>query len=331
MYFDNEIDDNPYFGMQISSNFYDVESLSCTEFAKKKPIYLSINIQSLQSKFEQLRTELNDFESKNISIDIIALQEIWDVNYPELFDIPGYKPLICKIRRGMRGGGVGFYVKNHLNAQILDEMSPFENKIIEAVTIRVSYQDKKPILLTSLYRSNGPLPNVTSSQQMERFISKFDTLLTQIKECKTEAYLFMDSNIDLLKLNEPSSANFLNLIFEKSFLQAIGKATRFQNNSKTLLDQIILNKTCESIQSGTLISDVSDHFFTFIVPPTRSKTPQQAHQSISLRDYSLNNLNIFKTELSNKNWDCVLNSHDVDNAYNAFWNIYNTCHDASFP
>jgi hypothetical protein len=90
--------------MQISSNFYDIESLSCTEFAKKKPIYLSINIQSLQSKFEQLRTELNDFESKNISIDIIALQEIWDVNYPELFDIPGYKPLICKMRRGMRGG-----------------------------------------------------------------------------------------------------------------------------------------------------------------------------------------------------------------------------------
>jgi len=128
----------------------------------------------------------------------------------------------------------------------------------------------------------------------------------------------MDSNIDLLKLNEPSSANFLNLIFEKSFLQAIGKATRFQNNSKTLLDQIIFNKKCETIQSGTLISDVSDHFFTFIVPPNRYIAPQQAHPSIVTRDYSLNNLNNFKIQLSEKNWDNVLNSLDVDAAYNEF-------------
>ena len=331
MYVDNNIDDNPYFAIQVSSNFHDIDSLSRTEFVKKKPIYLSINIQSLQSKFDQLCVELNEFESKNVSIDIIALQEIWDVSHPELFVIPGYKPLICKQRRGMRGGGVGFFVKDYINAQILDELSPFENKIIEAVTIRVSYQDKKPILLTSLYRSNGILPNVTSSQQMERFIDKFGNLLAQINDCNSESYLFMDSNIDLLKLNESSSANFLNLIFEKSFLQAIGKATRFQNNSKTLLDQIIFNKKCETIQSGTLISDVSDHFFTFIVPPNRYIAPQQAHPSIVTRDYSLNNLNNFKIQLSEKNWDNVLNSLDVDAAYNEFWNIYTTCHDTSFP
>jgi hypothetical protein len=74
--------------------------------------------------------------------------------------------------------------------KILDELSPLENKIIEAVTIRVSYQDKKPILLTSLYRSNGILPNVTSSQQMERFIDKFGNLIAQINDCNSESYLF---------------------------------------------------------------------------------------------------------------------------------------------
>jgi hypothetical protein len=141
----------------------------------------------------------------------------------------------------------------------------------------------------------------------------------------------MDSNIDLLKLNEPTSANFLNLILEKSFLQAIGKATRFQNNSRTSLDQIIFNKSCEVICSGTLISDVSDHFFTFIVPPYRCKASQQNHQSIMSRDYSLYNLNKFKAEMSLKNWDCVLNSQDINNAYSEFWNVYNTCHNATFP
>jgi hypothetical protein len=80
----------------------------------------------------------------------------------------------------MRGGGVGFFVKDHLNVQILDEISPFENKIIEAITIKVSYPDKKPVILTSLYRSNGIIPNVTPSQQMERFMNKLAELLTQI-------------------------------------------------------------------------------------------------------------------------------------------------------
>jgi hypothetical protein len=231
----------------------------------------------------------------------------------------------------MRGGGVGFFVKNHLTVQILDEISPFENKIIEAITIKVSYPDKKPVILTSLYRSNGSLPNVTPSQQMERFTVKFAELLSEIKNTKIEAYVFMDSNIDLLKLNEPNSSNFLNLILEKSFLQGIGKATRFQNNSKTLLDQIIFNKNCESVFSGTLISDVSDHFFTFIAPPNQCKMANKSHQSILSRDYSLNNLNIFKTELANQNWDCVFNSHEINTAYDSFWNIYTTCHNAAFP
>jgi hypothetical protein len=68
VYHDNVIDDDPYYAMQISSNFYDIESLSRAEFVKNTPIYISINIQSLQSKFDQLCMELNDCEEQNISI-----------------------------------------------------------------------------------------------------------------------------------------------------------------------------------------------------------------------------------------------------------------------
>jgi hypothetical protein len=38
----------------------------------------------------------------------------------------------------MRGGGVGFYIKNNLNASVLENLSPFENKIMESITIRLS-------------------------------------------------------------------------------------------------------------------------------------------------------------------------------------------------
>jgi hypothetical protein len=49
------------------------------------------------------------------------------------------------------------------------------------------------------------------------------------------------------------------------------------------------------------------------------------------RDYSLNNLNTFKRELSEKDWGCVVNSQEINTSYSEFWNVYKTCHDAAIP
>jgi hypothetical protein len=76
---------------------------------------------------------------------------------------------------------------------------------------------------------------------------------------------------------------------------------------------------------------VSDHFFTFIAPPGRRKIPVQKHPNIMYRDYSLQNLNRFKIELSLMDWAPVMNSNEVNDAYSNFWHIYKTCHDANFP
>jgi hypothetical protein len=50
----------------------------------------------------------------------------------------------------MRGGGVGFYVRNGISAEIIENLSPFENKIIEALTIKLTYPGNKSVLLTSI-------------------------------------------------------------------------------------------------------------------------------------------------------------------------------------
>jgi len=330
-YHDSEVDDDPYFGINVSSKFYDAQSLATAEFVKNAPLYISVNIQSLQSKFEQFSTEIAELAEKNIVIDVIALQEVWDVRFPELFCIPGFKPIICKVRQGMRGGGVGFYVKENLNVEILENLSLFENKIIEALTLKISYPDNKVVVISSVYRSNGTIPNVTPSQPMDRFLEKFAVLLSQLQNTRHDAYVCMDSNIDLLKLNLPNSANFLNLILEKGFLPAIGKATRCQNASKTLIDQILFNKNCRNLVSGTIVSDTSDHFITFIAPPGRLENAKACNMSILSRDYSLQNLNLFKAALSLVNWDSVLNCNEVNTAYSEFWNVYKTHHDTCFP
>jgi hypothetical protein len=108
---------------------------------------------------------LHDLSELNIVIDAIAVQEIWDIRYPELVNIPGFNPLLFRKRTGMRGGGgcVEFYVRENQSATIIEELSPFENKIFESITIKLYYpSSSKSVLLTSAYRSNGPILNVLS-------------------------------------------------------------------------------------------------------------------------------------------------------------------------
>ncbi len=228
-------------------------------------------------------------------------------------------------------GGVGFYIRDNLNAKIIENLLPFENKIIEALTIQLSYPDGKQVLLSCVYRSNGILHNVTQAQQFDRFMNSFAELLSNLQSKKLDSYLFIDSNINLLNLRQQSAENYMNLILEKSFLQVISKVTCIQNQSKSLIDHILLNINCLNLSSGTLIRDISDHFFTFVVPPARYKNSPQTHKFVQSRNYSLQNLNNFKTELSIADWTNVTSLNDANLAYNEFWKTYEACHNANFP
>ena len=99
---------DPYENCTVASEYYDMNSLCNVEALSKNSIFLSVNIQSLQSKFEQLKQQIIELRSKGLTIDVIALQEVWEVKYPEQLCIPGFQKLVCKTRSGMRGGGVGF-------------------------------------------------------------------------------------------------------------------------------------------------------------------------------------------------------------------------------
>ena len=295
----------------------------------KSGIFLSINVQSLMSKHAQLASEIAEMEQNNLCIDAIAIQETWDVRYPELLPIQGFNKLLFKKRRNMRGGGVGFYVRNGITAEIIEPLSPFENKIIEALTIRLTYPDSKSILLTSIYRSNGPIANVTPSQQLDRFMDKFSLLLSDLNSTNKPSYVFLDANINLLNLHLPDVSNYMNTILEKGYLQIILKATRIHNDSSTLIDHILSNARALHFCSGTLVSDISDHFFTFVLPNTTHPSKQN-HQTIITRDFSEQKLQEFKMELGRTNWNSVYAKLDVDEAYEEFWGYYNTLFDRIF-
>ncbi len=322
---DDTID--PYSDLIIDSKYYDMYTLPSILNDSDSPIFLSINIQSLLSKYEELRFFITDMSRKKVSIDVIAIQEVWEIQQPELLPIPGFQTIIHKSQTNMRGG-VGFYVRDGINFKIIENLSPFEQKRFEAITIQVSYPNKS-ILLTSAYRSNGPLPNLTSSKKMERFQTIFGELLSNLNNSHLTSYVFIDANIDLLNMYSEDSSNYLNNVLSNGFIQQIMKATRFQNQNKTLLDHILTSCHSNRIYSGSVLSDIRYHFFTF----TRPVLPHIKKQTkfTTARNFSQTSLNQFKTALSGTDWSHVTNSNDVDDAYELFWNSYSELFDVIFP
>jgi hypothetical protein len=174
------------------------------------------------------------------------------------------------------------------------------------------------------------LPNLSQSQQLEEFYGIFGDLLAQLQASNKDSYLFMDANINLLELNNLEPQNYMNLLFAFGFLQSVVKATRIQNISKSLIDHILVNTSDDVITSGIILSDISDHFFTFLCPQLANQSKSNHKMSVS-RDFSLPCLNKFKRELSLADWRNVLDSNDVNSAYDCFWSVYNNLFESNFP
>ncbi len=111
MYLDvNDINNDPYSDLIIDSKFYDMFSLPSILNDNASPIFLSINIQSLMSKYDELRSFIIEMSCKKIQIDVIAVQEVWEVREPEILSIPGFQNFVYKTRTNMRGGGGSWFL-----------------------------------------------------------------------------------------------------------------------------------------------------------------------------------------------------------------------------
>ena len=140
----------------------------------------------------------------------------------------------------------------------------------------------------------------------------------------------MDSNINLLKINHSqSTALYLETIFANGFLQKIGKATRIQGNTFFLIDHILTKTEINVELSGTIISDISDHFINFVaVPCTKTRVTSDIKPK---RNFSQFNLRRFKEALGLCTWNNTLSNNDVNNSYDNFWNDFHTLFELHFP
>ena len=111
----NDHDDN-FFSVQGDSP-YDVNKFKCvfsspldykTETSNDNLVFMSINLQSINSKFGDLCELVSTLASNDSDPDVICLQELWQFPADADFSLPGYHKLIYKLRRNNVQGGGGW-------------------------------------------------------------------------------------------------------------------------------------------------------------------------------------------------------------------------------
>jgi hypothetical protein len=148
--------------------------------------------------------------------------------------------------------------------------------------------------------------------------------------CK--AYLFLDSNINLLNIeNSNEAATYLSNIIENGYIPANTKATRMQNNSVSLIDNILTNEKSQIVCSGSIIEYISDHWLTFYQCNKKTSFSKKTNQSMGHRLINETTLTNFRDNLQNLHWDDVLRTDTVDTCYDLFWDKFKTVNDVCFP
>jgi len=220
-FYGHNLESNPYVQLSIESDYFDLNSLILKYRNSSSPLYLSINIRSLQCNFDKLANLVHELCKHNVPIEIIAIQETWQILHTETVTLPGFN-FIFKQREKSRGGGVGFYISESLNYKIIDDLSPFVEKTLECLTIEIFTKKSKKTLLSNIYHSPTPTAGLTIKSHTENFLQSFDELLSNISLLNINTVAFTDSNINLLNLERNTVAvDYLHLIHSNSFIQSV--------------------------------------------------------------------------------------------------------------
>ena len=182
------------------------------------------------------------------------------------------------------------------------------------------------MFIASIYRPNTPCKNLTSAEQLNLFNDNLMLLMENLNQKNKPVYIVGDMNIDILKFAmHPPTENYINNLFASGFLQLITKPTRCQNNSATLIDNLLTNEIKDNYVCGILLSDISDHFPTFHI--LYEAVEPSSPKFICSRSFSQSNVDNFTNSLRNLSWNDVLSSPatqtSYDNFHGTFFDLFN--------
>ena len=206
---------------------------------------LSLNIQSLNAKFDQPKFLLHLLQENSCHISAICLQETWlreDANI-DLLSLENYN-LISQGKRCSAHGGLAIYLHENFNFKTVP--SPIISEIFEGQFIQISEADTATDkLLGNIYRPPRDL-----LYNYKSFTQELALTLNTFLNRNFEIIIGGDMNIDLLKIKEKDFVNdFLDMLVASGFFPRITLPTRISNSSATLIDNFMCKLTNKSENS----------------------------------------------------------------------------------
>ena len=177
-----------------------------------------LNICSLKNKVIELSKIMLENDLHIVAISETHLDD--SIDNTEVY-IQGYN--IIRLDRNRYGGGVAFYVQDHI---------PIKRRVdldlpdIEAIWIQVHLPHLKPLLVCCCYR-----PPTSDAAYLE----KICTMLQNVSDKNSEMYFVGDLNIDWLSKNCPMKRKLKDTATVCNLVQMINLPTRINMNNSGVI------------------------------------------------------------------------------------------------
>ena len=293
---------------------------------------LSINARSLPGCIDKLKDFLAD--SAPDLFTAICVQEVWSAR--KYLTLPGYKSLssITRDQDGMvnpcAGGGVGVFVRENVESEVLSELSEFIPGVYESIwlKLRPNKQKKaKDIIIASVYRPNSA-PKANLKLALTIHTSILDKIKQDKKLRKCKLIIMSDFNLDLMEFSSNQSvSNYLDIHFSSGLLPVITKSAHLTPTSAKLIDHIFSSQLPDNYKSGIIQFDISDHMPTFLSDPSTTIAKPLKPEPFRKIDSSTipNYLRILKTI------NFTINDEDPKDSFDRFFDLITTSAEIAFP
>ena len=249
-----------------------------------------LNVRSLTAHFPAfLDAEIAEL------YDIIAVTETWlKPDTPSrLLAIEGY--FLERLDRIDRvGGGVAFYIRDHLRYERLNDCD-IARRGVESLTFCVG-----GTAFCVMYRPD---------HDYTEFLTHFEDLIDNLDTRFESIVILGDLNVNMLAVDGYRTFQLVDIIQSHGFEQLIDQPTRVTSTSSSLIDVIITNHTRVD-RSGVERVDVADHdliFCDILVGKIKQPVVEKVFRSFA----SFNN-DDFLRDLNLINWSAVVEIEDIN-------------------
>ena len=291
------------------SNLVSCKYYSCLDFVKynSNNNYLNNtnifhnNFNGLESKFEYLR---NFLSSNSTDFDIIALTETSeqfnDKNFKTNVELDGYT--LSSSPSTTAKGGSALYIKSKFDAIERPDLNIISDHF-ETTWVEIKNKNFRNVIIASIYRHPHDNLDIYNT-----FLGYMEDILFRLSKEKKEIYLCGDFNSDLLKIDLHNNySKFYELLASYGLIPFILLPTRIVGNSATIIDNIFTNNTSNTITSGNIITDFSDHFSQFI--------------SIEKRKFDFKSTTFYKRDYTNFSEQSFRDDVSIQNFNNDLANV----------